>query len=107
MGLILPQKPGNILDRLEVREIVLNNGAMSAKLHSQSLVFSGKSGYEAEKATITASGISLGGRYAAEIKPTGLICSRDGIPRFDLSVGEIGRMRLPSKNGSGASGNNA
>jgi hypothetical protein len=52
MGLILPQKPENIMERLEVREIVLNNGVMSAKLTPQSLIFSAKSGYEAEKATI-------------------------------------------------------
>ena len=49
MGLILPQKPEKILDRLEVREIVLKNGVMSATLTPQSLTFSAKSGYEAEK----------------------------------------------------------
>jgi hypothetical protein len=103
MGLILPQKPEKILDRLEVREIVLKNGVMSATLTPQSLTFSAKSGYEAEQATIKASGISLGGRYATEIKPTGLMCSRDGVPRFDLSVGEIGAA-LAFKNDSGLLG---
>jgi hypothetical protein len=103
MGLILPQKPESIRERLEVREIVLNNGAMRAKITPQSLIFSAKSGYEAEQATITASGISLGGRYATEIKPTGLVCTRDGVPRFDLSVGEIGAA-LALKNESGRLG---
>jgi hypothetical protein len=103
MGLMLPQKPEKLPERLEVREIVLSDGGMSAKLTPQSLTFSAKSGYENEKATITASGISLGGRYATEIKPTGMICSRDGVPRFDLSVGEIGAA-LALKNGSGLLG---
>ncbi len=90
LALTFPQKTNNGIDRLEVREIVLSDGTMSATLTPYSLVFSGKSGSEAEKATITASGISLGGRYFTELKPTGLICSRDGVPRFDLNIGEIG-----------------
>ena len=52
---------------------------------------------------MTASGISLGGRYATEIRPTGLLCSRDGMPRLDLSVGEIGAA-LAFKNGDGLTG---
>ncbi len=100
MGQVLPRKTDNRLERLEVREITLSDGGMSAKLTPNSLVFSGKSGYEAERTTITASGISTGGRYSSELKPTGLICSRDGVPRFDLSVGEIGAA-LAIKNGSG------
>jgi hypothetical protein len=103
MGQSLPQKTQNIMDRIEAREIVLNDGVMSAKLTPNSLTFSGKSGSAAEKATITASAISLGGRYATEIKPEGMICSRDGVPRFDLSVREIGAS-IAFKNGSGLMG---
>jgi hypothetical protein len=103
MGQTLSQKTQSKAERIEVREIVLSDGVMSAKLSPNSLVFIGKSGYEAEKATVTASGISLGGRYATEIKPTGLTCSRDGVQRFDLSVGEIGAA-LAFKNGSGHMG---
>jgi hypothetical protein len=103
MGQTLPQKTVNSMERIEVREIELRDGAMSAKLTPNSLIFSSKSGYEAEKATITASGISMGGRYATEIKPEGLICSRDGVPRFDLSVREIGAS-IAFKNGSGLMG---
>ena len=90
MAQTFPQNNEDSRERLEVREIVLSDGAMSAKLTPDSLIFSGKSGFGAEKTAVTASGISLSGRYATEIKPTGLICSRDGVPRFDLSVGEIG-----------------
>jgi len=90
MAQTFPQKTENTLERLEVREIVLSDGVMSAKLTPQSLVFSAKSEFEAEKTTINSSGISLGGRYATQIRPTGLSCSRDGVVRFDLSVGEIG-----------------
>jgi hypothetical protein len=103
MGQILPKKTENGMERIEVREIVLSDGVMSAKLTPNALIFSGKSEYEAEKATITASRISLGGRYATEIRPTGLICTRDGVPRFELSVGEIGAA-LAFKNGSGLMG---
>jgi hypothetical protein len=103
MGQTLPKRTGNSPDRIEAREIVLIDGARRARLTPNSLVFSSKSGYEAERTTITASGISLGGRYAAELKPTGLICSRDGVPRFDLSVGEIGAA-VAFKNGSGLLG---
>jgi hypothetical protein len=103
MGQTLPKKAENSRERIEVREIVLSDGVMSAKLTPGSLVFNAKSGYQAEKATITASGISLGGRYVAELKPTGLICSRDGMPRFDLNVGEIG-AQVAFKNPSGLLG---
>ncbi|MBN1566719.1 MAG: hypothetical protein JXA73_02660 [Acidobacteria bacterium] len=103
MAQTLPKKAGNSMDRLEVREIVLSDGATSAKLTPGSLTFNAKSGYEAEKAAITASSISLGGRYATEIKPTGLTCSRDGAPRFDLHVGEIG-AQVALKNPSGLLG---
>ncbi len=103
MAQTFPQKTESSMKRIEVQEIVLNDGAMSAKLTPGSLVFSGKSEYRAEKATITASGISLGSRYVTEIKPTGLICSRDGVPRFDLSVGEIGAA-LAFQNESGLMG---
>jgi hypothetical protein len=90
MAQTYPKNAQGGMERLQVREIVLSDGAMSAKLTPGSLVFSRKSQSGAENAAITASGISLGGRYATEIKPTGLICSRDGVPRFDLSIGEIG-----------------
>jgi hypothetical protein len=103
MGLILPQKRENRLERMEAREIVLSDGVMSAKLTPGSLVFSEKSGSAAEKATITASSISLGGRYATEIRPEGLICSRDGVPRFDLAVREIGAS-IAFKNATGLMG---
>jgi hypothetical protein len=103
MGQTFPKKAGNGMERIEAREIVLSDGATSAKLTPSSLTFNAKSGYEAEKATITASGISLGGRYGTEIKPTGLICSRDGVPRFDLNVGEIG-AQVAFKNPSGLLG---
>jgi hypothetical protein len=103
MGQILPKKTVSGVDRIEVREIVLNDGTMSAQLTPTSLIFSGKSAYGTEKATVSASGISLGGRYATEIKSTGLTCSRDGLPRFDLSVGEIGAA-IAFKNGSGLMG---
>ena len=103
MGLILPQKPEKLLDRLEVREIVLKNGVMSATLTPQSLTFSAKSGREAEKATIAASEFSLGGRYSTAIRPEGMICSRDGVPRFDLVVREIGAS-IAFKNAAGLMG---
>ncbi len=103
MAQTFPQKAENSLERIEVQEIVLSDGVRSAKLTPASLIFSGKSEYEAEKATITASGISLGGRYVTQIKPTGLTCSRDGVPRFDLSVGEIGAT-LAFQNASGRMG---
>ena len=103
MGQILPKKTESSMERIEVREIVLNDGAMSAKLTPNSLIFSDKSGNAAEKATITASKISLGGRYATEIKPEGMECSRDGVPRFDLSVREIGAS-IAFKNATGLMG---
>jgi hypothetical protein len=103
MGQILPKKTESSMERIEAREIVLNDGVMSAKLTPNSLIFSDKSGNAAEKATITASKISLGGRYATEIKPEGIECSRDGVPRFDLSVREIGAS-IAFKNGSGLMG---
>jgi hypothetical protein len=103
MGQTLPQKTGNSVERIEAREIVLSDGVTNAKLTPSSLIFSRKSGFEAEQATITASGISMGGRYAMEIKPEGLICSRDGMPRFDLSVREIGAS-IAFKDGSGLMG---
>jgi hypothetical protein len=103
MGQALPRKAEDSMDRLQVREIVLSDGEMNAKLTPGSLAFNAKSGYQAEKATITAAGISMGGRYATEIKPTGLVCSRDGVPRFDLNVGEIG-AQIALKNGTGRLG---
>jgi len=45
----------------------------------------------------------MSGRYAAEITRTGLIFSRESMPRFDLSVGEIGAA-LAFKNASGLTG---
>ncbi len=112
MALTSPQRPENSMERLEVREIVLSDGALSAKLTPESLVFSatpesGAAAFPAlfepspEKATITASGISVAGRYVTEIRPSGLICSRDGVPRFDLNIGEIGAA-LAFQNGSGS-----
>jgi hypothetical protein len=103
MGLILPQKSENRWERLEAREIVLSDGVISAKLTPNSLIFSDKSGTAGEKATITASRISLGGRYATEINPEGIICSRDGVPRFDLAVREIGAS-IAFKNATGLMG---
>jgi hypothetical protein len=103
MAYMVPQNNQNGMDRLEVREIMLNDGTTSAKLTPQSLTFSAKSGFEVEKATISASAISLGGRYASELKPTGLVCSREGVPRFDLNVGEIG-AQIALKNGAGLLG---
>ena len=103
MGQTLPKKADIIMERIEVKEIILNDGVMSAKLTPNSLVFSAKSGREAEKTTIAASGITLGGRYATEIKPEGIICSREGVPRFDLSVREIGAS-IAFKNGAGLMG---
>lgn len=103
MGHMLSQRTENSAERIEAREIVLSDGVMNAKLTPRSLIFSGKSGLEAEKATITASSISLGGRYFTEIRPEGMICSRDGVPRFDLSVREIGAS-IAFKNGSGLMG---
>jgi hypothetical protein len=97
---MVPQKNQSSMDRLDVREIILSDGATSAKLTPQSLAFSAKSGFEAEKAAISASGITIGGRYASELKPTGLVCSREGVPRFDLNVGEIG-AQVALKNGDG------
>jgi hypothetical protein len=99
MGYILPQKT----ERIDAREIVLSDGDMSAKLTPQSLTFSAKSGREAEKATIAASEFSLGGRYSTVIRPEGMICSRDGVPRFDLVVREIGAS-IAFKNGTGLMG---
>jgi hypothetical protein len=101
MGYVLPQKIG--MERIEAREIVLSDGDMSATLTPQSLTFSAKSGREAEKATIAASEFSLGGRYSTVIRPEGMICSRDGVPRFDLVVREIGAS-IAFKNGAGLMG---
>ena len=98
-----PQKIGNSKERLEVREIFLSDGDISAKITPGSLVFSRKSEFGSEKATITASKLSLGGRYVTEVIPTGLICSRDGVTRFDLHVGEIGAA-LAFQNGAGSMG---
>jgi hypothetical protein len=103
MGLVLPQKTENRIERIEAREIVLSDGVMSAKLTPGSLVFSAKSGREAEKATITASEVSMGGRYSTVIRPEGMICSRDGVPRFDLVVREIGAS-IAFKNEAGLMG---
>lgn len=90
MAYVLPQKNETRTEKIEAREIVLSDGDMSAKLTPQSLVFSAKSGREAEKATIAASEFSLGGRYCTAIRPEGILCSRDGVQRFDLVVREIG-----------------
>ncbi len=103
MGHVIPQKPERSMESLEVREIVLRDGVMSAKLTAGALVFSAKSGQEAEKATISASEISLGGRYATSIRPEGMICSREGVPRFDLVVREIGAS-IAFKNAAGLMG---
>ena len=98
-----PKKIENSMERLEVGEILLSDGAISAKLTPGSLVFSRKSEFGTEKATVTASKISLGGRYITEVIPTGLKCSRDGVARFDLHVGEIGAA-LAFQNGTGRMG---
>jgi hypothetical protein len=103
MGHVLPQKTGSSADRIEAREIVLIDGDRSAKLTPGSLVFSAKSGREAEKATYAASEISLGGRYSTVIRPEGMICSRDGVPRYDLVVREIGAS-IAFKNEAGLMG---
>lgn len=103
MGLGLPQKTESTMKRIEAQEIVLSDGNMSAKLTPGSIVFSDKSGSEAEKATITASEISLGGRYSTVIKPEGMICSRDDVPRYDLVVREIGAS-IAFKNEAGLMG---
>jgi hypothetical protein len=66
-------------------------------------MFSAKSGRETEKATIGASEFSLGGRYSTVIRPEGMICSRDGVPRFDLVVREIGAS-IAFKNAAGLMG---
>jgi hypothetical protein len=103
MGLGLPQKTESGMERIEAQEIILSDGTMSAKLTPGSITFSAKSGLEAEKATITASEISLGGRYSTVIKPEGMICSRDGMPRYDLVVREIGAS-IAFKNEAGLMG---
>lgn len=103
MGQVLPQKNQSRIERIEAREIVLSDGDMIATLTPGSLVFSAKSGPEAEKATVTASEISLGGRFSTAIRPEGMICSRDGVPRFDLVVREIGAS-IAFKNAAGLMG---
>jgi hypothetical protein len=103
MGQMSPEKTEGGMDRIEAREIVLSDGVTNSTLTPHSLAFSSKSGREAEKTTITASSISLGGRYATEIRPEGIICSRDGVPRFDLAVREIGAS-IAFKDGSGLMG---
>lgn len=103
LGLVSPQKTAGSVDKIEAREILLSDGIRSAKLTPGSLVFSAKSGQETEKATMTASAISLGGRYSTEIRPEGMICSREGVPRFDLVVREIGAS-IAFKNGAGLMG---
>ena len=103
MGYVLPQKAESRTERIEAREIVLSDGAMSAKLTPGSLVFSAKSGREAEKATFAASEISLGGRFSTVIRPEGMICSRDGVPRYDLVVREIGAS-IAFRDGAGLMG---
>jgi hypothetical protein len=99
MGQTLPKKTES-MGKIEAQEIVLNDGKMSVKLTPVSLVFSRGSGREIEKTTISASAISLAGRYTTEIKHEGLTCSRMGVPRFDLAIGEIGSA-LAFKNMSG------
>jgi hypothetical protein len=103
MGQALPQKTGTGMERIEAREIVLIDGDKSAILTPQSLTFSAKSGREAEKATIAASEFSLGGRFSTVIRPEGMICSRDGVPRYDLVVREIGAS-IAFKNDKGLMG---
>jgi hypothetical protein len=103
MAQTIPRKTEDGRQRIEAREIVLNDGGMKARLTPDSLAFGRTSGREVEKTTITASGISLSNRYAMEIKPAGLMCIRDGVTRLDLNVGEIGAA-LAFKNASGATG---
>ena len=103
MGYVLPQKAENRMERIEAKELVLSDGGMSARLTPQSLMFSAKTGRETEKATIGASEFSLGGRYSTVIRPEGMICNRDGVPRFDLVVREIGAS-IAFKNASGLMG---
>jgi hypothetical protein len=103
MGLGLPQETESRMDRIEAREIVLSDGTMSAKLTPGSIIFSAESGGEAEKTTISASEISLGGRFSTVIRPEGMICSRDGVPRYDLVVREIGAS-IAFKNEAGLMG---
>jgi hypothetical protein len=90
MGQTASKTTGSGAERIEAREIILSDGTTSAKLTPTSLVFSAKAEFGTDKATISATGISVGGRYATEMKGTGLTCSRDGVPRFELWVGEIG-----------------
>jgi hypothetical protein len=103
MGQALPQKSQSRMERIDAREIVLSDGDMIAKLTPQSLTFNVKSGREAEKAVIAASGFSLGGRYSTVIKPEGMVCSKDGVPRYDLVVREIGAS-IAFKNSAGLMG---
>jgi hypothetical protein len=103
IGYILPQKGESGTERIEAREILLKDGDMSAILTPQSLTFSAKSGRQAEKATLAASEFSLGGRFSTVIRPEGMICSRDGVPRYDLVVREIGAS-IAFKNGAGLMG---
>jgi len=103
MGYVLPQKAEGRMERIVAKEIVLSDGDMNARLTPQSLTFSAKSGREAEKASIAASEFSLGGRYSTVIRPEGMICSRDGVPRYDLVVREIGAS-IAFKNSAGLMG---
>ena len=103
MGLGLPQKNESRMERIEAQEIVLSDGTMNAKLTPGSIIFSDESGRETEKATISASEMSLGGRYSTVIRPEGMICSRDGVPRYDLVVREIGAS-IAFKNEAGLMG---
>jgi hypothetical protein len=103
MGNVLPQNSENKREQIEAREIILRDGDRIARLTPQSLTFSSKSGREAEKATIAASEFSLGGRFSTVIRPEGMICSRDGVPRYDLVVREIGAS-IAFKNGAGLMG---
>ena len=103
MAQTVPQPAAGSLQRIEAKEIVLSDGTTIAKLTPGSLVFSTKSGQSAETAAVAASGIIVGGRYATEIIPSGIVCRRDGVPRFDLHVGEIG-AQLSMKNGAGLLG---
>lgn len=103
MGYVSPQKNESRMDRIQTREIILSDGDMNARLTPQSLTFSAKSGREAEKATLAASEFALGGRYSTAIRPEGMICSRDGVPRYDLVVREIGAS-IAFKNASGLMG---
>jgi hypothetical protein len=90
MGQTVSKTTGSGTERIEAQEIILSDGTTSAKLTPTSLVFSAKAAFGADKTTISATGISVGGRFATEIKGTGLTCTRDGMPRFELWVGEIG-----------------